>query len=140
MPEGERSEAVWRLELDMLRAGWADTEIVAVLAAQPWVRAMGDQHGPIIACLSADVARAREHMAQRDEAEERLAIPAKGCEVLRHEAVSEMRVGPSTALCRKSRQTTPSGWGTTALVVSVGEKTSREVRCGPRRWAMSEPM
>jgi|GEM_PF-5845856 len=52
---------------------------------------------------------------------------------LRHEAMPEMRAGPSTAPCRRSRQTTPSGRGTTALVVSVGEKASEEVRCGPRR-------
>ncbi len=54
-------------------------------------------------------------------------------ERLRHEAMPEMRAGPSLALCGRSQQTTPSGWGTTALGVSVGEKASREVRCGPRR-------
>ena len=54
-------------------------------------------------------------------------------EILRHEAVPEMRVDPSAAPCRRSRQTTPSGWGTTASVISVGEKASEEVRCGPRR-------
>ncbi len=124
-PRGQRSEAVRRLELQMLAAGWSTEQAVAALAGQPWVQAM---RANITDWLSADVARAeawrraqmpqpidawgeagpihpdvvawlQEHAARLDrqedteatacagvssdgdDAEERAAIQAEGCEV-----------------------------------------------------------
>lgn len=54
-PRGQRSEAVRRLELQMLAANWAPEQVVAALAGQPWVQGM---RGNILEWLGADVLRA----------------------------------------------------------------------------------
>jgi len=65
VPKGERSEAVRRLELQCLRAGWTAQEIIALLAGQPWVQGMRRN---ILHWLAADVARAQAWLAERDAA------------------------------------------------------------------------
>lgn len=72
VPEGQRSEALRRLELQMLRAGWADNQVVAALAAQPWVGAMAHQHGRIPVYLFRDTARARLWLHDHDGAAPRI--------------------------------------------------------------------
>ena len=61
LPKGQRSEAVRRLELALLRAGWTDTQIVGALAAQAWVQPMRPR---LVEWLCADVARALAWLAQ----------------------------------------------------------------------------
>lgn len=72
VPQGQRSEGVRRLELQMLRAGWTDVEVVAALAAQAWVRAMEHQHGPILSYLFRDTTRARLWLRDHDGAAPRI--------------------------------------------------------------------
>ena len=48
-------------------------------------------------------------------------------EPLRHEALQEMRIGPSQSACRRRLQTTSSGCARKRMVVSVEEKASE--RC-----------
>lgn len=64
-PRGQRSEAVRRLELEMLAAGWAPEQVVAALAAQPWIAAMRRN---IVGWLTADVLRAQAWRAEGAEA------------------------------------------------------------------------
>ena len=63
MPHGQRSEAVRRLELQMLAAGWTVEQIVAALAGQPWIQAMRRN---IVGWLTADVLRAAAWRAEQN--------------------------------------------------------------------------
>ncbi len=62
VPEGQRSEAVRRLELQMLAAGWSTEQVFAALAGQPWARRMRRN---IVGWLTADVVRAQEWRAEQ---------------------------------------------------------------------------
>jgi hypothetical protein len=64
-PKGGRSEAVRRLELQMLAAGWTVEQVVAALAGQPWIQAMRPN---IVGWLTADVLRAAAWRAEQDTA------------------------------------------------------------------------
>ena len=62
-PRGQRSEAVRRLELQMLAAGWAAEQVVAALAGQAWVQSMRRN---ILGWLGADVLRAAAWRAEQN--------------------------------------------------------------------------
>ena len=63
VPQGQRSEAVRRLELQMLAEGWTLKQVVAALAGQPWVQAMRSN---IVGWLTADVLRAQAWVTTQD--------------------------------------------------------------------------
>ena len=94
VPQGQRSEAVRRLELQMLAAGWSTEQVVAALAGQPWVRRMRRN---ILGWLTADGMRAQEwrteqavHVPGEDTAH--ATDPEAGARI---EAVSAQPVGPA---------------------------------------------
>jgi hypothetical protein len=72
VPQGQRSEAVRRLELQMLAAGWTVEQVVAALAGQPWVAVMRSR---IVDWLTADVLRATAWRAEQDAAPASLWTP-----------------------------------------------------------------
>ncbi len=63
LPKGQRSEAVRRLALQMLAAGWTVEQVVAALAGQPWIAAMRPN---IVGWLTADVLRAEAWRAEQN--------------------------------------------------------------------------
>ncbi len=66
VPQGKRSEAVRRLELQMLGAGWNAEQVVAALVGQPWIRSMRRN---MRRWLTTDVTRAQEWRSEQVQAE-----------------------------------------------------------------------
>jgi hypothetical protein len=97
VPEGQRSEAVRRLELQMLVAGWTETEIVAVLSGQPWVNRMRSN---IVGWLCSDIGRARSWLTQQTTAQAENSAEERSTESVAGGDASASSAGPGSRLAR----------------------------------------